>query len=85
MAKKVEKEREKLKKRLRGQLKAVAIIANKHYETVRYTLNAYVETGKWKVESVRDAIDTHLEAMEANEKQHEAQAALKEAALLAKV
>lgn len=81
MAKKVEKEREILKKRLRGHRKSVAEMSNKHYETVRTTINEYVETGRWKILAVRDAIYTHLTNLDQIEKQRNEEQMRKEIAL----
>jgi hypothetical protein len=81
MAKKVEKEREILKRRLRGHRKSIAEMSNKHYETVRTTINDYVATGKWKVLAVRDAIYTHLTNLDQIKKQQDDQMNEKEIAL----
>jgi hypothetical protein len=82
MAKKVEKERDALKKKLRGQLKAVAATSNKHYETVRAVLNKYVETGFWRSEAVRDAVKTQLVTMKEQEEQRIEQEKKAEAEML---
>lgn len=62
MAKK-EKNRNDLKKKLRGQLKAIAKIADRHYQTVREYVNYYVETGEWKSVIIQNAVRKHLESM----------------------
>jgi hypothetical protein len=72
MAKK-EKNRNDLKKKLRGQLKAIAQIANRHYQTVREYVNYYVETGEWKSIIVRDAVQKHLESMKKEKEALDAQ------------
>jgi len=84
MTKKRENERQTLKKLLRGHLKGIATSCGKHYETVRESLNGYVETGIWTIPSVGIAVTEKVAQLkkQQQEQQEALEAQLKEKELV---